>query len=700
MPPRPLTPSLPLARFLAAGTHAALLAGAPSTSAAATARAARPAAATTRVAHPAPALSHANLDTTCAPCRDFFRYANGGWLKRTTIPAAYPGWGSFDELAESNQETLYRLFEGLRRRTAADSDSRRLAAYWAAAMDSNAADAAAAKPIQSQLDAVNALPSKAAIASEVAWLHSHGIPALFSFRAAQDPGRSEEVIAIVGQGGIGLPDRDYYTRTDSVSVATRAKYVEHIVRSFELLGMPSDRAKREADQVMAIENALANASMTNVQRRDPRATYHKMPLDSARALAPLLDWNDYLARRGAPTGDSINVTQPDFFRGLNALIAERPLGEWQAYLRWKIVDEASPLLSRPFAEENFRFQRLLSGAEVMQPRWKRSLDWATQDLGDLVGTAYVRTRFSPAARARALVMVRNLEAALGERIEALDWMQAETRRRAIEKLQAFENKIGYPDHPRDYTGVTLSPSTPFANRLSARAYESRRNIAKIGKPVDRGEWNLPASIVNAFYSSSLNSINFPAGILQAPFYDPAWDDAMNYGGIGAVIGHEMTHGFDDRGRQFDAKGNLRDWWTEDDATRYKQRANRVADQFSSYTVLDTIHLNGRLTLGENIADLGGVAVAYAALERALAGKPRTKIDGFTPEQRFFLSWAQVWRNLDRPEALRTQVQTDPHSPAEWRVNGPLSNLPEFAKAFGCKPGDAMVRPDSTQARIW
>jgi putative endopeptidase len=336
----------------------------------------------------------------------------------------------------------------------------------------------------------------------------------------------------------------------------------------------------------------------------------------------------------------------------------------------------------------------------MQPRWKRCLQATDQDLGDLLGKAYVKERFSLAARARAVDMVRNLEAALGDRIQGLEWMGVATRRQAAAKLKAFANKIGYPETWRDYAGVELSPRALYANHLSARAYETHRNLVKIGKPVDRGEWTMTPPTVNAFYSSSLNSINFPAGILQPPFYDPAWDDAMNYGGIGAVIGHEMTHGFDDRGRQFDGQGNMRDWWTADDAARYKERADKVAGQFSSYTVLDTLHLNGRLTLGENIADLGGLAVAYHALQKSLAGRSRAPIDGFTPEQRFFLSYAQVWREMQRPEDLRTQVQTNPHSPPMWRVNGPLSNLPDFAKAFGCKPGDAMIRPEEKRALIW
>jgi putative endopeptidase len=377
-----------------------------------------------------------------------------------------------------------------------------------------------------------------------------------------------------------------------------------------------------------------------------------------------------------------------------------PLDTWKSYLRWNVVNDAAGMLSGAFAEEDFRFQQVLSGAETQLPRWKRCLRWQDRDLGDMLGKAYVREKFPPAARDRALAMVKDLEGALGDRIQSLEWMGDATRARALDKLHAFEEKIGYPNTWRDYAGVSIARSGLVANHYACVQYEAKRNLGKIGKPVDRGEWFMTPPTVNAFYSSSLNSINFPAGILQPPFFDPSWDDALNYGGIGAVIGHEMTHGFDDRGRQFDAKGNLQDWWTADDAARYKERSDKVAQQFSSYTVLDTLHLNGRLTLGENTADLGGVAVAYHALEKALARKPAGPIDGFTPQQRFFLSYARIWASKQRPAALRTQVQTNPHSPAMWRVNGPLSNLPEFRQAFSCKDGDPMVRPADVQARIW
>jgi putative endopeptidase len=649
-----------------------------------------------------PALDPAHMDTTCSPCRDFFQYASGGWIARAAIPPSQSRWGSFDALAEGNRQVLVRILENAARDTKARSGSPEwmLGTFWVAAMDSARADAAGDGPIRPDLKAIDALASTRDLAARLAAMHDRGTGGLFGFRAGQDPGNSDAMIAHVGQGGIGLPDRDYYFREDSASRALRDAYVAHMERTFVLLGDAADTAKGQAAAVMAIETELARASMTNVQRREPRAVYNKMPLDSLRALCPGFDWTAYLAGRAVPRIDSINVSQPAFLRALDGILTAHPLAEWKTYLRWRVVSEASPLLAKDFAAEDFAFARLMNGLPAQPPRWRRSLQLADADLGDLLGQAYIRERFSPAARERALGMVRNLEAALGERIAALDWMSEATRKAALGKLRAFENKIGYPDTWRDYTGVTLDRNALYANHVATRLYESRRNLQRIGKPVERGEWSMTPPTVNAFYSASLNSINFPAGILQPPFYDPSWDDAVNYGAIGAVIGHEMTHGFDDRGRQFDARGNLRDWWTAEDAANYKARADKVADQYTSYTVLDTLHLNGRLTLGENIADLGGVAVAYHALQMALKGKPRPLIDGYTPEQRFFLSYAQVWRQAIRDEALRTQVRTDPHAPAYWRVNGTLSSLPEFHQAFGCHPGDRMVRGEDERARIW
>ena len=643
----------------------------------------------------------ADMDTTCAPCRDFDQFANGGWKSRMTIPPAYASYGSFQMLADRNQAELDRILKAAAADKAAKagSDTWRLGTYYSACMDSAAAEQAGAAPLQPVTSGIDAMKSTSDLAAQVAWLHQHSVRALFGMFPRQDPGNSDAIIVNIGQGGIGLPDRDYYFKTDSASVALRAAYVDHISRMLQLAGTSAAEAQSGAQRILALETALAKVSMTNVQRRDPRSQYHKLPMDSLVAMAPGFGWKTYFGQRGLGGTDTLNIATLPFFRSLSEIIAATPIADWKVYLRWCAIDDAAPTLSQSFVDEDFRFTKNLSGAKEQTPRWKRCLRATDGDLGDILGRVYVAQKFPSDARDRALKMVKNLEAALGDRIAALDWMSPVTKHAAKVKLDAFSEKIGYPVTWRDYAGIELSHSW-YANRASIRAYEVKRNLAKIGKPVDRGEWGMSTPTVNAFYSPQLNSINFPAGILQPPFYDPAWDDAVNYGGIGAVIGHEMTHGFDDQGRQFDPKGNLRDWWTKDDADAYKVRSNKVAEQFNGYTVLDTLHVNGRLTLGENTADLGGLAVAYAAMEKAYEGKPRTRIDGYTPEQRFFLSYARIWRSIYRPEAERLQVLTNPHSPAHWRVNGPLSNLDEFARAFGCKDGDAMVRKQDERARLW
>ena len=645
----------------------------------------------------------AHFDTTCSPCRDFDQYASGGWKRTAVIPAANPSWGSFAQLAENNQLALSAILESAARDKSAKpgSPTAMIGAYYSACMDSAAAERAGLAPLQPLLSGIAGMKSNADLAAQAAWLHSHGVRGvLFNFGAGPDIKNSVRNIANTGQGGITLPDRDYYLKTDSTSVALLRAYEGHVARMLALAGASEAEARSAAARVVAIETALSRASMNNVQRRDPNATYHFLPVDSLVSYAPGFGWSAYLSGRGRAALDSVNVGQPDFFRGLDRLIAATPLADWQSYLRFKVLEDAAPTLTQAFADEDFAFSSRMSGARAQLPRWKRCQRATDGDLGDLLGQAYVARHFTPQARERALELVRNLESALADRLVTLDWMSDATKAAARVKLDAFSNKIGFPDKWRKYDGVHVSRDSWFANRLSARRAEVARNFAKIGQPVDRGEWGMTPPTVNAFYSPTFNSINFPAGILQPPFYDAGWDDAANYGAIGAVIGHEMTHGFDDRGRQFDADGNLRDWWTAQDAANYKARADQVEAQFNAYTVLDSLHVNGKLTLGENIADLGGIALAYAALQKAQAGKPSVKIGGFTPEQRFFLAYAQVWRSLMRDEALRTRVLTDPHSPAHWRVNGPLSNLDEFARAFGCKPGDEMVRKQELRARIW
>jgi putative endopeptidase len=648
-----------------------------------------------------PNWNRADMDTTCSPCRDFYRYAEGHWLTTTPMPPGYTEYDGFQELADRNEAVLHDILEH-DATTAANakpgSDERRLGDYYGACMDSVAAEKAGLTPVQPYLAAIDAMGSTPEVAAQLGWMHASGLRGGFGFAPGPDPRRSDLTIANVAQGGLGMPERDYYLKQDSTSQALRTEYEAHIERLFRMIGRPDPRG--EAQRVVALEHQFAQASMTRAQRRDPHAVYHKVPLDTLQSWSPEFPWKAYFQKRQMRAPDSVNVLQPDFFRALGARFRDTPLPDWQAYLRWMLLRDASPLLSKAYVDEDFSWRRRLSGATEMLPRWKRCIAATDGDLGDLLGREFVRRRFSPEAKQRALTMVKHLEETLGDRIGNLAWMSDTTQRAAKVKLDAFAEKIGYPDTWKDYKGVAIARTSWLANRLACDRWDVARQTAKIGGPVDKGEWSMSAPTVNAFYAAPFNSINFPAGILQPPFYDPQWDDALNYGAIGAVIGHEMTHGFDDRGRQFDAQGNLRDWWTGADANRYKDRADRVADQFTGYAVLDTVHLNGRATLGENIADLGGLAVAYAAFEKATAGQPRVQRDGLWPEQRFFLAWARVWRTLQKPEDLRTQVETDPHSPAMWRVNGPLSNLDEFAKAFGCHDGDPMVRNAEQRARIW
>ncbi|MBI5836832.1 MAG: M13 family metallopeptidase [Candidatus Eisenbacteria bacterium] len=648
-------------------------------------------------------LDPANLDPSVSPAADFNLYANGSWMKRTRLPASYGRYGGFTELADRNQAVLHRLLEEILAdaNAAPGSERWKLAAFHGACMDSQLADSLGAAPLRPRLERIAALKEKADLPRLAAELHVDGVGALFRFGAASDQRNSSMTLAQLGQGGLGLPDRDAYFKTDTAAVRIRTEYVAHLARTLQLLGDPGAEAGDAASRVMAVETAIAAISKNRVQLRDPRGNYHKMKVAELQALTPDFKWADYFEQAGLPKFDELNVAQPEFLTAVGRLMDSIPLADWKAYLRSHAVQDAAPLLSSAFVEENFRFERLLSGAPEMQPRWKRCLRLTDAALGDALGQEYVARHFTPAARARALEMVHNLEAALEARIRKLPWMSDSTRIQALGKLHAFGEKVGYAEKWKDYTSLKLERRELLLNSIRAQQFEYRRRTARIGGPVDRTEWGMTPATVNAYYSPTNNEIVFPAGILQPPFFDPEADDAVNYGGMGAVIGHEMTHGFDDRGRQFDAQGNLRDWWTPADAEQYKARAAKIIDQFSEFVAIDTLHVNGRLTTGENIADLGGLTVAYEALQRALAGQPRpAPIGGFTPEQRFFLSWAQIWRTLIRPEALRNQVLTDPHSPGNFRINGPLANMPEFHKAFGVKPGDAMYRPDTLRVEIW
>lgn len=644
-------------------------------------------------------LDPANLDRTANACVDFYQFANGGWIKSNPIPAAFSRWGSFDELSEANQSALTRILNTAASNTA-NKQTKMLGTYYSSCMDSAVAEKAGADPLRPRLARINAVSNRAELQREVARLHMEGVTAIFNFGSTQDSKKSTSVIGGAAQGGLGLPDRDYYTKTDSGSAVIRANYVAHMGRMFQLAGETDAQAKSDADKVMAIETALARASLTRVEQRDPVATYNYHTRAQLASLTPHFDWAKYFTDVGNPNVPAVDLQSPKYFKAVDSLLDTVPLADWKTYLRWRVIRQSAPYLSSPFVNENFNFTKMLTGAKELLPREKRCTRLTDTGLRDALGQAYVAEYFTPQAKARALEMVNNLEAVFDQRLAVLPWMSETTRKEALVKLKAFEEKIGYPDKWRDYTTLTLKQGPFLDNVLAVNTYENRRDLAKIGKPLDRTEWGMTPATVNAYYNPQMNEIVFPAGILQPPFFSPTADDAVNYGGMGSVIGHEMGHGFDDQGAQFDPEGNLKNWWSTDDLQKFKTRTGMIASQYDAYTVLDSVHVNGKLTLGENAADIGGLAVAYAALEKALQGKPRTLIDGFTPEQRFFLAWAQIWRQNVTPQQQRVLINIDPHSPGRWRTNGPLSNMVEFAETFGCKPGDPMVRPEAQRATLW
>ncbi|HEX8273327.1 MAG TPA: M13 family metallopeptidase [Longimicrobiaceae bacterium] len=653
-------------------------------------------------AAPVPALNPADVDTTCAPCRNFYRFATGGWEKRTPMPAAYASWSGFNELADRNQAVLRGIMETAAREaeTTADPDRRRLGRLYATCMDSARAEREGAAPIADDLRRIAAVRTREQLGAEIARLHAGGMDAVFDGDATRDARNSTRVIFEASQGGMGLRDRDFYFQQDSAAQKMRADYRGHVAAVLRLLGDSPAAASAGAERVLALETALAGGAMNRLQLRDPDATYNLMPVAGVQALTPGFSWSGYLRTLGVAGVDSLNVSQPAFFRGLGRALSERPLEDWKTYLRFHVASRAAPWLSSAFARQDFAYAASLSGAREMQPRWRRCLTQADNLLGEALGREYAAVSFTPEAKARMDEMIDHLFAAYRERIAAVPWMGEETRRQALAKLATFERKIGYPERWRDYSGLEVEPGSYYANLRRGQAFEARRKLAQIGRPVDRGEWFMTVPTVNAYYSANANEIVFPAGRLQPPFFHPSYDIAANYGGIGATIGHEVSHGFDDQGRKFDAQGNLRDWWTADDAARFGELAGRVERQYAAYTVLDGVPLNAKQTMGENIADVAGVAIGFQAMQRALAGKPREVIDGYTPEQRFFLAYAQARRQIWRDPALRIQVQTGVHSPGEFRVNGPLSNMPEFAAAWGCKAGDPMVRPEAERVRIW
>ncbi len=652
------------------------------------------------------------FDRSVKPQDDFYRFASGAWLDTATIPGDVARWGSFEELRERNWENVRGICERVAAPGgAATAVERMVGDFYASGMDEKAIEAAGLAPLQADLARISSLKTPTGVLAAIAHLRTFGVGAGFSFAGSADAKNSALNIAQLRQGGLSLPgtgprdsDRDYYLRDDEKSQQLREHYREHIAKIFALAGAAAADAQADAEAVLRLETALAKVSLTRVELRDPQNSYHKIKLGELASLTPGIDWPAFFAATGAPKFDELNLAHPEFFKGFAALLRESPLRDWQAYLRWKLLHEAVPFLSASFEQENFRFYSgTLTGVTDQKPRWRRVAAVVDDSIGDALGQLYVARYFPPEAKARVLKLVEDLRAALADRIQAAEWMDAPTKLRAQEKLAAFGVKMGYPDTWKDYPSLKIDRGSYVLNVFRAKEAEVRRNLAKIGQPVDKTEWTMTPPTVNARYSSSLNDILFPAGILQPPFFDPQADDAVNYGAIGAVIGHEMTHGFDDSGRQYDAQGNLVDWWSAASAANYKARAAAVVKQFSGYTVLDGLHLKGELTQGENIADLGGLKIAFGALQKALAANPAAKarkIDGFTPEQRFFLSWARLWRDLQREAEQRRRVNIDPHSPGRWRVNGPLSNLDEFAQAFAVPEGAPMRRAAGERASVW
>ena len=637
------------------------------------------------------------LDRAADPCNDFYQFACGGWIAKNPLPADRRSWGRFQEVQDRNFTILRRILETPSTERV-EGDRKRAADYYAACMDEPGIEANGLAPLGPELATINALSNPDDLPVLVAHLHSVGVQALFRFGSQTDLRDATQAIADVDQGGLGLPDRETYLRSDARSVDQRDKYVVHVERLFTLAGVEPDRAGAEAQAVLALETAMAGAMLDRVKRRDPASTNHPMTPADLQGFTPNFDWKKYAAAAGAPSFHSINVSVPDYMKALDALIASTPVGDLKAYLRYHLLHASADLLPKRFADAQFDFfSRTLAGQQAELPRWRRCVEQTDERMGEALGKAFVEEAFSPQAKADTLKMVQGIKDAMRQDIDAAPWMSGETKKAAMTKLDAVVDRIGYPETWRDYAPLRVTRDDALGNRQRALSFERDRVLKQIGQPVDRREWGMTPPTVNAYYSPNRNNINFPAGILQPPFYRAGRDAAANYGGAGAVIGHELTHGFDDQGRRFDGQGNLRDWWTAADGKAFEERANCVADQYSGYTVAGDTHVNGRLTLGENTADNGGIRLALMAY-LAGPGAKAPKMDGFTGEQRVFLGWAQVWCETARPEAERLKAATNPHSSNKYRVNGPLSNMPEFRKAFSCKPDAPMVRQNA--CRVW
>lgn len=652
-----------------------------------------------------PGLDEQLIDKSADPCTNFFQYACGNFSKLYPIPADMPSFGTGAIVYEHTQYVLHALLE----KVAADnpsrtSDEQKIGDFYASCMDTNAIHAAGLKPLQPELERVDALKDKGELTGLMAHFELTGVSAFFNYSEQQDFKDARKQIAVVDQGGLGLPEKDYYLRTGAAAEKTRQQYVQHITNMMKLMGEPEPKAASDAQKIMAFETALAKVSMDITSQRDPKNVYHPMPISQLSALTPIIDWNELFERTSTPTFTELNVTNPEFFKGLNSLLQSTDLETIKTYLRWQLVN-STPSYALPEAmdEEVFDFYGSdLSGQPQQRARWKRCVSATDGALGEALGEVYVKGNFSPEDKARTVQMVHDIEGAMGTDIDSLDWMSAETKAKAETKLRMVADKIGYPDHFRDYSKLTIVRGDALGNATRATEFENHRELNKIGQPVDRGEFGMSPPTINAYYSASMNDINFPAGILQAPLYDPNADDAENYGHIGAIEGHELTHGFDDEGRKFDGNGNLSDWWTPDDMTKFETKADCEVKEYGSFTAVDDVKINGKLTLGENTADNGGIRLAYMAFltdaQRHGIDLTAKDKDGYTPIQEFFVAYGQNWCGDERPEMIRLQVQTDPHSPRKYRVNGVVQNMPEMGNAFGCKLGQPMMPVNS--CRVW
>ena len=644
------------------------------------------------------------MDKTVDPCSDFYKYSCGSWIKNNPIPPDQSSWSTYGKLEDENRAQLRTILENAAKMNSnRDAVTQKIGDYYASCMDEAAIEKIGAKPLSPELETISGLQSKHDLANYVATAQFppslEGGGTLFAFRSTQDFKDSTQVIAEVDQGGLGLPDRDYYLKDDAKSVELRKSYVAHVAKMFELLGDQSPDAAAEAATVLRIETALAKGQMTRVERRDPPKLYHKMSVDELEKLAPSFTWSIYFAKTGAGPLSSLNVVTPDYFRVMSEEIEKDTLADWKTYLRWHAAHDAASSLSAAFVKENFNFYgKILRGREELPPRWKRCTNDVDNDLGEALGQVYVAKYFSPEAKQAALKIVQEIEVAMESEIHALPWMGAATKEQALIKLHGIANKVGYPDNWRDYSALLIVRGDEYGNSERASWFEFHRWLAKIGKPVNRKEWDMTPPTVNADYDPQRNDINFPAGVLQPPLFSALSDAAPNYGDTGATMGHELTHGFDDEGSQFDAQGNLRNWWTENDRKEFDHRAQCVIDQYSGYTIIDDIKINGKLTNGEDLADLGGTLLAYLAWKEDTKNQKLEPLDGMTPEQRFFVAYGQSWCTNEREENKRLRATVDPHSPEKYRTNGVVSNLKEFQEAFYCKPGQPMVRENA--CRVW